>query len=88
MGDNIEDEITYEKELAERAKEDVKDAMVYQAIFESTGLSIDMDAFYNELNESYGDGYADSIKETYGEGYLAQFRMREAVIDYLTDLYK
>ena len=88
VGDNIEDEITYEKELTERAKEDVKDAMVYQAIFENAGLTIDMDAYYNELNENYGEGYADNIKETYGEGYLAQLRMRETVIDYLTDLYK
>lgn len=87
MGDDIEDEIEYEKELTERAQEDVKAAMVYQAIFESAGLTIDMDAYYNELNENNGEGYADSIKESYGEGYLAQMQMREAVIDYLTDLY-
>lgn len=87
MGDDVEDEIAYENELTERAKEDVKEAMVYQAIFESAGLTVDMDAFYNELNENYGEGYADSIKESYGEGYLAQMRMREAVIDYLMDLY-
>lgn len=88
MGDDIKDEAAYEKELMERAKEDVKEAMVYQAIFESAGLTIDMDAFYNELNENYGEDYVDSIKESYGEGYLAQMQMREAVIDYLTDLYK
>lgn len=88
MGDDIEDEIEYEKELKERAQEEVKDAMVYQAIFESEGLTIDMEAFYNELNEDYGDGYADSVKENYGEGYLAQMKMREAVTEYLVDLYK
>lgn len=88
MGDDIEDEIEYEKELTERAKEDVKEAMVYQAIFENAGLTVDMDAYYNELNENNGEDYADSLKESYGEGYLAQMQMREAVIDYLVDLYK
>lgn len=87
VGDHIEDEIEYEKELTERAEEDVKEAMVYQAIFEKAGLTIDMDAYYNELNEDYGEDYADRIKESYGEGYLAQMQVREAVIDYLIGLY-
>ena len=87
VGDDIEDEIAYENELTERAKEDVKEAMVYQAIFESAGLAIDMDAFYHELSENYGEDYADSLKGYYGEGYAAQMQMREAVIDYLIDLY-
>ena len=88
MGDDIDDEIEYEKELTERAQEDVKEAMVYQAIFESAGLTIDMDAYYNELNEDNGEDYADNMKESYGEGYMAQTQIREAVIDYLMDLYK
>ena len=88
MGDDIEDEIEYEKELTERARESVKEAMVYQAIFESAGLTIDMDAYFDELNENNGEEYVDTIKESYGEGYLAQNEMREAVVDYLMDLYK
>ena len=88
MGDAIEDEIEYEKELTERAKEDVKEAMVYQAIFESAGLSMDMDAYYNELIEENGEDYANNLKESYGEGYIAHMQMREAVTDYLVDLYK
>lgn len=87
MGNDIEDEIEYEKELTERAKEDVKKAMVYQAIFESAGLTIDMDAYYNELNENNGEDYASNIIKTYGEGYIAQMEMREAVVDYLIGLY-
>lgn len=87
VDDDIEDEVEYEKELTERAQEDVKEAMVYQAIFESAGLNIDMEAYYNELNENNGEDYADSLKESYGEGYLAQMQMREAVIEYLVDLY-
>lgn len=85
--DDIEDEVEYEKELTERAQEDVKEAMVYQAIFESAGLTIDMDAYYNELNENNGEDYANSLKESYGEGYLAQMEMRKAVIEYLVNLY-
>lgn len=88
MGSDIEDEIEYEKELTERAQESVKEAMVYQAIFESAGLTIDMDAYYDELLEQGGEDYVNSIKESYGEGYLAQFEMRDAVIDYLMELYK
>lgn len=88
MGDDIEDEIEYEKELTERAEENVKEAMVYQAIFESAGLTIDMDAYYNELNADYGEDYAENMKESYGEGYMAQMQIREAVTDYLVDLYK
>lgn len=87
VDDDIEDEVEYEKELTERAQEDVKEAMVYQAIFESAGLTIDMEAYYNELNENNGEDYADSLKESYGEGYLAQMKMREAVIEYLVNLY-
>ena len=88
MGDAIEDEIEYEKELTERAKEDVKEAMVYQAIFESAGLSMDMDAYYNELIEENGEDYANNLKESYGEGYIAHMQMREVVTDYLVDLYQ
>lgn len=88
MGDDIEDEIEYEKELTERAKEDVKEALVYQAIFESAGLTIDMDAYFDELLEQSGEDYVNSMKESYGEGYIAQTEMREAVVDYLMDLYK
>lgn len=85
--DDIEDEIAYEKELTERAQEIVKEAMVYQAIFESAGLTIDMDSYYNELSETYGEDYVDSIKETYGEAYLAQMKIVETVLNHLTDLY-
>ena len=88
MGDDIEDEIEYEKELTERSKEDVKEALVYQAIFEKAGLTIDMDAYFDELSETNGEDYVANIKESYGEGYFAQMEMREAVIDYLMDLYR
>lgn len=88
MGTDIDDEIEYEKELTERAKEDVKERLVYQAIFESAGLALDMDAYFEEMAESGGEEYVENMKESYGEGYLAQAEMKQMVIDYLMDMYK
>lgn len=84
-----EDEFAYEKSLSERANDSVKEAMVYQAIFEKAGLTIDMDAAKAEMNETNDDEtYADSMIESYGEGYLAQNEIHDAVLDYLVDRYK
>ncbi len=88
MGDDIEDEIEYEKELTERAKTTVKEALVYQAIFEKAGLTLDMDAYIAELTETNGEDYVNNMKTTYGESYMAQARMKELVIDYLKEKYK
>ena len=87
-GTDIDDEISYEKELTERAKETVKTALVYQAIFEKAGLTLDMETYFSELAEESGDEYVDNLKESYGEGYVAQVEMRRTVIDYLKELYK
>lgn len=48
-GDEVNDELSYEKELTKRAEETVKTDIVYQAIFEKAGLSID--------TASYGAAY-------------------------------
>lgn len=87
-GEEITDELSYEKELKERARETVKTAMVYQAIFEDAGLTIDMDAVLTEMTEENGDDYVASMKETYGEGYMAQAEIKDTVIEYLMELYK
>lgn len=88
MGTDIDDEIEYEKELTERAQDTVKEALVYQAIFEDAGLTVDMDAYYAELAESGGEEYVENIKERYGEGYMAQNRIRQAVTEHLVSLYE
>lgn len=80
----MEDEIAYEKELTERAEEEVKEKMVYQAVFEDAGLSFDADAYYAEQVETMGEEYA----ERYGAGYLAQGEIRQMAIDYLVGLYQ
>lgn len=86
--DSIKDELSYEKELRTRAKETAKNAMVYQAIFEDAGLTLDMEAVFAEMTEENGEEYVANMKENYGEGYLAQGEIREAVTDYLMELYK
>ena len=43
-GEEIKDELSYEKELKMRAEETVKEELVYQAIFEKAGLSIDTES--------------------------------------------
>ncbi|MDE7207188.1 MAG: FKBP-type peptidyl-prolyl cis-trans isomerase [Lachnospiraceae bacterium] len=84
-----EDEFAYEKSLSERANDSVKEDMIYQAIFEKAGLTIDMEAVKAEMNETNDDEtYADSMVASYGEGYLAKSEMHDVVLDYLVDLYK
>lgn len=87
-GEEIADEISYEKELTERAKETVKTALVYQAIFEDAGLTIDMDSVIAEMTEENGEDYVTSMKENYGEAYMAQAEIKDTVIEYLMSLYK
>ena len=86
--DSVKDELSYEKELRTRAKETAKNAMVYQAIFEDAGLTLDMEAVFAEMTEESGEEYVANMKENYGEGYLAQGEIREAVTDYLMELNK
>ena len=88
QGEEINDELSYEKDLTERAKEAVKSALVYQAIYEDAGLSIDMEAVIAEMTEENGADYVANMKESYGEAYIAQGQIREAVTDYLMKLYK
>lgn len=88
IGGEVTDEMSYEKDLRERAKETAKTVMVYQAIFEDAGLTIDMEAVTAELTEENGEEYVADMKETYGEGYMAQSEIQNAVMDYLMELYK
>ena len=90
-GDNsqeADDEIAYEKELTERAKDNVKEEMIYQAVFEDAGLSFDADAYFAEQAEEMGEEYVENNKEMYGAGYLAQNERKQMVIDYLVGLYR
>ena len=81
-GTETEDEIAYEKELTQRAEEEVKENMVYQALFEDAGLSFDADAYYAEQVETMGEEYV----ERYGAGYLAQGEIKQMATDYLVSV--
>lgn len=87
-GEEVTDELSYEKELNTRAKDAVKSSMVYQAIFEDAGLNLDMEAAYAEMEEENGEEYVANMKETYGEAYIAQGQIKDTVTDYLMGLYK
>ncbi len=86
-GEDITDELSYEKELTTRAQETVKKAMIYQAIFEKEGLSIDMEAVLADMAATNGEDYVTNMKETSGEGYMAQSEIKKTVTNYLIDLY-
>ena len=83
--DGINNEIEYERDLTKRAKETVKTAMVYQAIYEKSGLSIAMDAYLADLTETNGEDYVNNMKTTYGTAYMAQAHIKEVVTDYLME---
>lgn len=79
-----EDEIAYEKELTQRAQEQVKEAMVWQALFDDAGLAFDADAYYAEQTETMGEDYV----KRYGAGYLVQEEIKRMAIDHLVGLYQ
>jgi trigger factor len=87
-GEDITDELSYEKELTTRAQESVKSALVYQGIFEDAGLSIDVDNLLSDMSDEYGEDYAQNMLDTYGQGYMAQAEIMNVVNDYLMDLYR
>lgn len=88
MGSDIENEIAYEKELTQRAKEAVKEDLVYQAVFESAGLTLDMDAFQENLAAAYGTDYVEGLKTSFGEADMAHNCLKQTVRDYLVGLYR
>ena len=87
-GSDIDDEIAYEKNLTERAKEEVKEDLVYQAVFESAGLTLDMEAFQEKLTAQYGAGYVENLRASFGEADMAHNCLRQTVRDYLIGLYR
>lgn len=75
----------YEKTLKQRAKDAAKDAMVYQAIYQKAGLTIDTAAYLADLDTQYGEGYSESLATQMGQGYILQQHIREVVTDYLVE---
>lgn len=83
--DGIDNENDYEHELTDRAKEIAKQALVYQAVYEKTGLTVDYDAVIAEIAETYGEESVVNMEETYGRGYMIQSEIQKVVLDYLAE---
>ncbi len=84
--DGIENEADYEKDLAARAKDTVKSALIYQAIYEKAGLSFDVASYMEELVASSSQEYVDNMIESYGgQGALMQSKLVEVVNEYLME---
>lgn len=88
MGSDIKNEIAYERELTERAKEAVKEDLVYQAVFESAGLTFDMEDYQEKLAAVYSVEYVEGLKASFGEADMAHNGLKRAVRDYLIGLYR
>ncbi|MDE5865549.1 MAG: FKBP-type peptidyl-prolyl cis-trans isomerase, partial [Lachnospiraceae bacterium] len=65
--DEVNNELSYEKELTKRAEETVKTDIVYQAVFEKAGLSIDT-ASYGAANLAQ-DAIAQAVEDYLVEMY-------------------
>ena len=103
-GEEIKDEFDYEKELAQRAKDTVKANLVYQAIYEKAGLTVEAEeaeaveteaAPATEVTETEAattDETSETAETEAAEdtmaGYNAQIDIQDAVIDYLMEMYK
>lgn len=87
-GSDIKNEIAYERELTERAKEAVKEDLVYQAVFESAGLTFDMEDYQEKLAAVYSVEYVEGLKASFGEADMAHNGLKRAVRDYLIGLYR
>ena len=99
-GEEITDELSYEKELTQRAKDAVKANLVYQAIYEKAGLSVESDEA--EITETeVVEGTETAATETEAAettetesaedmmaAYNAQLDIQQAVMDYLMEMYK
>ena len=72
----------YEADVAQRAEEDVKGNLVFQAIVEKEGITVD-DKDYEELVvPMYGsEEYFDSALESYGKPYLMLNAVRKKAVD-------
>ncbi|MCR4648422.1 MAG: FKBP-type peptidyl-prolyl cis-trans isomerase [Lachnospiraceae bacterium] len=78
----------YENEVLESAKEEAVNNLIYQAAFDSLGLSITEDDI-NATIEGYAvsDDETESVVERFGRPYLVQQTMHKAVDTYLKESY-
>ena len=76
----------YEEDLDTRAKEQLKEKLVYQYILQSEGVSLTEQDYRDYLKEQYdNDDNYDSNVEEYGLPYLLSERMGDKAIEILKD---
>ncbi|MDD5933955.1 MAG: FKBP-type peptidyl-prolyl cis-trans isomerase [Clostridiales bacterium] len=75
-------EAKYDKDLAEEVKPDAKKNLIYQAIFETEGLTVTEDdcKAYLETQGQTGESYDNSVTQ-YGKGYLMQETIKNKVLE-------
>ena len=82
-------ESEYDESLIETSKEDYKEKLIYQAILENEGVSVDA-AYYKDFlkKEGQADSYYDSQVELYGEPYVLQMAVKEKALEIVCSMAK
>lgn len=71
----------YDADVIDRAQQDVKADLVYQAILESEGITLAETDAETEVKEKYGsDDYYNSSVESYGKGYTNKNAVRDKAV--------
>lgn len=78
-------EAKYDKQLAEDVKDQAKQALILQAIYESEGLSVSTDEYSTYFDEETQGTYDASVTQ-YGKGYIMQQLIGKKVVEYVKGL--
>ncbi len=78
-------ESKYDKQLAEDVKDQAKQALILQAIYETEGLSVSADE-YNTYFDEETQGTFDASVTQYGKGYIMQQLIGKKVTEYVKGL--
>lgn len=78
-------EAKYDASLEDKVKDTAKKALLYQAIFETEGLTVSKDDYSTYFDADSTGGY-DAQVEQQGVGYVMQQIMDKKVLDYVKNL--
>ena len=82
-------ESDYDVSLIMKAQNTYRDLLIYQAIAEQEGLTVDA-AYYKGVlvNDGHDEGYYDTQVEMYGEPRVLQMALKEKVLDSVCEMAK
>ncbi len=82
-------ESDYDVSLIMKAQNTYRDLLIYQAIAEQEGLTVDA-AYYKAVlvNDGHDEGYYDTQVEMYGEPRVLQMALKEKVLDSVCEMAK